>query len=543
MIPSRSLVICFMLFFLSTLPGYCYEVSVSTVQKGTLQEPFDVGKTVGFDVLITGASNSMRYSVEMTVGPESDQSISKSFKKDINVNSGSATVQIPVNFQSSEFISGEFGKWLRDQNQTEPWIEAWYKVKVTSLNPFDEQVEAEDHSGKPALVKVIEEFRDQQVTPRKGTNLDGYEYQVSVFSTVQDNITLEVGPSRNGPWTMVDGQDYTTPGSWQILKWSNVSLSFDFTSAAYRIGGRRQIVADGPSWPIEVEFKNGNVSPERGLYDTPFVYSIFVMAPKAIDVGLNVWDVSNKKYISAGRLGYSNVSQWQNLIWKDVMPSSAPDSNGVSNYYFSFYYEGSDNPFATTFENEGRYYPGPTLSVVNLRNWSVSPSNGTFFTPYNYSVQVETRLPSYDIELQTAPPNSDVWTAKGTATYSGGSRPLVWENVSFDPNNDVVGNGSYRFLLGELVLGKFVGPNIDVAFQDLTYNRITNTDRFDYKVKIRASRPSLKIELIYTDDGLIWTRSQQIQEYNSNSSEWREMVWKNQPWHKTVKFDVVRDQG
>ena len=254
-----------------------------------------------------------------------------------------------------------------------PGIEAWYKVKVTSLNPFDEQVEAEDHSGKPALVKVIEEFRDQQVTPRKGTNLDGYEYQVSVFSTVQDNITLEIGPSRNGPWTMVEGQDYTTPGSWQILKWSNVSLSFDFTSAAYRIGGRRQIVADGPSWPIEVEFKNGSVSPERGLYDTLFIYSISVMAPKAIDVGLNVWDVSNKKYISAGRLGYSNASQWQNLIWKDVMPSSAPDSNGVSNYYFSFYYEGSDNPFATTFEEEGRYYPGPTLSVVNLQKLERKP--------------------------------------------------------------------------------------------------------------------------------------------------------------------------
>jgi hypothetical protein len=531
------------LFFLSTIPVHCYEVSVSAVQKGTLQEPFDAGKTVNYNIQITGASNSMRYSVEMTVGPESEPSISKSFKKDINVNGGSAIVQIPVNFQSSEFNGGEFGKWLGDKKQTEPWEESWYKVKVTSLNPFDEQVEAEDHSGKPALIKVIEEFRDQQVTPRKGTNLDAYEYQVSVFSTVQDNITLEIGPSRNGPWTMVEGQDYTTPGSWQILKWSNVSLSFDFTSAAYRIGGRRQIVADGPSWPIEVEFKNGSVSPERGLYDTLFIYSISVMAPKAIDVGLNVWDVSNKKYISAGRLGYSNASQWQNLIWKDVMPSSAPDSNGVSNYYFSFYYEGSDNPFATTFEEEGRYYPGPTLSVVNLRNWSVSPSNGTFFTPYNYSVEVETRLPSYDIELQTAPPNSDVWTAKGTATYNGGSRALVWENVSFDPNNDVVGNGSYRFLLGELVLGKFVGPNIDVAFQDLTYNRITNTDRFDYKVKIKASRPSLKIELIYTDDGLIWTRSKQIQEYMSNSSEWREMAWKNQPWHKTVKFDVVRAPG
>jgi hypothetical protein len=181
--------------------------------------------------------------------------------------------------------------------------------------------------------------------------------------------------------------------------------------------------------------------------------------------------------------------------------------------------------------------------VVSLQNWTVSPNNGSIFNAYNYSTKLETKLPSCDIELQTAPPNCEIWTSKGTASYNGANSTLTWGNVSFDPNNDAVGNASYRFLLGDTVLGKFIGPEIDVAFKDLIYSRIGNTDHFDYKVKVKSSRPNLKIELIYTDDGLVWTRSHQIQAYGSNTSVWSELSWKNQPWHKTIKFDVVRSQN
>jgi hypothetical protein len=113
--------------------------------------------------------------------------------------------------------------------------------------------------------------------------------------------------------------------------------------------------------------------------------------------------------------------------------------------------------------------------------------------------------------------------------------------VSFDPNSDAVGNASYRFLLGDMVLGHFNGPDIDLAFKDMIYQRIGNTDRFDYKVKVKSASSSRKIELVYTDDGLIWTRSGQIQEYKSDSLDWQELIWKNQPWHKTIRFDVLRN--
>jgi len=525
------------------IPCLGTEASVSLSQEGSLQEPFDVGKTVLYDVRLSGTSNSMLYTVELTVGPGPDSSLSRTITRDINAQGASASVQIPVNFQNSDFTSGEFGQWQSDQNRTEIWDRAWYKARITSLNPFEEPVEVEDHTGRPRLVKVYEEFKEAAVTPRTGTGSDSYTYAVSVYSSVEDNISLEIGPSRIGPWTRISSQTYSTPGSWQILKWPNVTIDFDFTSAAYRMSGRKQMTFDGPSWPIDVDFGNSSVTPERGLSGSLFDYQLEVNATKPIDVGLNVWDVSNKRYTSLGRQSYGSTRQWQRVVWKDVSPSSNPEASGLSNFYFSFYYPGSDSPFATTAEEVGKYYPGPSLAVVSLKNCSVDPANGSIFTSFGYSTWLETRLPSCEIELQTAPPGGGVWTVRGTASYNGSNNRLVWRNVSLDTASEEVGNASYRFLLGDQVLARCVGPEIDVAFKDMVYSRIGNTDRFDYKVKVRSARPSLKIELVYTDDGVIWTRSRQIQRYSSNSSEWRELSWKNQPWHKTIKFDVVRAEG
>jgi hypothetical protein len=544
---STRFAYCFLIvLLLFIMPGYCLDVSVSTAQAGIQREPFDVGQNVIYNVHLEGVENPMRYTVEMSVGPNDMESVvSKSFSANINANpnsSGSSnTAQFQVNFQSTDLRRGEFGSWLNDQNQTEVWDKAWYKIKVTSLNPFEKPFEKEDYTGMPALVKVREEFKDPQVTPKKGTNANRFEYQVSVFSTVQDNITLEVGPTRNGPWTPAGVQYYTTPGSWQILKWPNVTLDFDFTSAAYRISGRREKVFDGPSWPIEVEFQNNSLSPEWGPFDMPFNYSIDIMAAKPIDVELNVWDVGNKRYNSAGRLKYSSPDQWERLEWKDVKTTSVTDAAGESKYYYSFYYEGSESPISTTYEKTGKYYSGPVLSVIGLNNWTVMPKNGTLFSPYTYSVQVLTRLPSCDIVLQTAPPGSDMWLDKGAITYSGANNTLVWRNIGFDPNNEEVGNASYRFIWGDTVLGEFIGPNIDVAQRNITWNPIKGTDRFDYKVEVRSSRPLLTIELVYTDDGMVWERSNLTQKYESAASEWKELIWKNQPWHKTIRFDVMRE--
>ncbi len=104
-----------------------------------------------------------------------------------------------------------------------------------------------------------------------------------------------------------------------------------------------------------------------------------------------------------------------------------------------------------------------------------------------------------------------------------------------------MGNDSYRFVWGDTVLGEFSGPNIDVAQRNITWNPIKGTDRFDYKVEVRSSRPALIVELVYTNDGMVWNRSNLTQKYESEAQEWKELIWKNQPWHKTVRFDVLRE--
>jgi len=539
----------FLLGFLVTLlffaiPGYCFEVSVSMAQPGTFREPFDVTRNIIYSVQLNNIDRDMRYTVEMTAGPNSLESVVYKNFGPVNVNAkpgSSNTATFDVNFQSPSLRRGAFETWFADQNRTEIWDKAWYRVKVTSFNPFEVPVEIEGPMGEPSLAKVIEVFRGQQVVPNKGTNEDRFEYLVAVNSTVMDNITLEVGPTREGPWTFIGMQEYTTPGGWQVLKWPNVTLDFDYTSAAYKVSGRKEKVFDGPSWPIEVEFQNNSLWPEWGPFDASFNYTIDIKSPKPIEVELNVWDVGNKRYSSAGRLKYTNVSQWETLEWKDIKTTSVSDAAGDSKYYYSFYYEGSESPISNTYEKTGKYYPGPTISVIGLKNWTVTPRNGTLYSPYTYSVEVLTRLPSCGIRLQTVPPESDLWLDKGTITYNANNNTLVWKNIGFDPNNEAVGNGSYRFVWGDTILGEFDGPNVDVAQRNITWNPISGTALFDYKVEIRSSRPVLTVELVYTNDGMTWVNSNLTQKYESTSSEWKELIWPRQPWHKSIRFDVKRD--
>lgn len=484
----------------------------------------------------------MLYTVDLKVGSDRDYPyLYRKYSTQLNVNAhsiGHATFD--VNFHSPEIYKGEFGKWASDKNDTSTWTKTWYSATIAPL--VGKSIVLENYEGHAQLCKPFFEFRKEGVDPAQGSNKDTYSYQVTAFGSYVDRISLQVGPSQEGPWTDLGSLDYTTPNVLQTLRWDNKTLDFDFNIAYYKFAGKRSSeVFDGPFWPIAVDYGNVGVTPENGTSDTPFIYSIDINSSKAIDVELNVLDVSSNKYNPAGRLSHKNASQWETLTWRNIRPSSAVDAKGESNYFFSFYYPGADSPISTTYDQTGKYYPGPSLASVALKNRTVEPRNGTIFTPYTYSIDVESREPRFDVKLQTSPPGCDMWTDKGTVTYDGSSRTLVWKDITFDPSfADAVGYGKYRFVVGDAVLGMFVGPNIDVAFKNVTYIPVTKTLLFDYKVMVKSPTSSLKIELLYTNDGLVWTRSGLFQEYKSDAQEWEELVWKNQPWHKTVRFDVVR---
>lgn len=460
MVSPRSALLFSIVLVLIAFPAEAVEVSVMVEQDGKTTEPYDVGRSINYNIALSGAANSMQYTVSMQIGPDySNPSVSKMQTGSTNLKPGSnSVIPLKVNFQSPEFRQGDFGQWLTDENETRFWDKAWYRIEVTSLNPFEKPVVIEDYSGRPSLVKVVEKFKDNEVSPRTGSKNDLYDYKVSVFSTLADNISLEIAPDQNGPWEPLEAKMYTTPGTWKTLVWSNVSLDFDFDVAYYRFVGRKQTTSfEGPFWPVVVEFKNSSVSPERGLANRPFSYSLMVNASKNIEVELNTWDIAAKRFQSQGRMAYKNYSRWEEMTWTDVRPTSEAQLAGASNYYFSFYYTGSTTPFKISYEGAS-YYPGPELILVSFENATVTPDNGSALVPYSYGINVSTALPKIDVELQTADPGSDMWTSRGVVTYEGPSSLLTWRDIKLDGDSD--GDARFRFIAGDSRSEVFNGPTI-----------------------------------------------------------------------------------
>lgn len=454
------LLICVVLL-LSVAPASSQDSSVLISQAGSAREPFDVSGAVTFSVpVVNSAGGSMRYTVDLTVGPDTDDyQVSDSFTKVITVNArSSSSAKFDVNFRSPKMSKGEFGKWASDKNDTTTWERAWYHAEITPL--IGSTTVIENYDGHPKLVKVSFDYKGAEVSPRQGTGSDSYTYKVTALGSYQDNITLQVGPSRDGPWTDLKSRQYSTPGVSQVLTWENQSLSFDFNVGYYRFSGRKQSnVFEGPFWPVTLSYSNNSVNPVKGLSDEPFTYILDLNASKSIDVVLNVLDVNSKTFIPAGRLTYKNASRWQTLKWENVHPSEIAGSEGSSFYYFEFYYVGSETPFSSTYEQDNSYFRGPEIVVVNFRNATVTPGNGSSLTPYTYCVDVVTSLPVCDIDLQTSATGSSLWKSQGITTYDGSSKRICWSDVVLD--SDLKGEMKYRFIRVGSTPEEYQGPSLE----------------------------------------------------------------------------------
>jgi hypothetical protein len=129
------LLICVVLL-LSVAPASSQDSSVLISQAGSAREPFDVSGAVTFGVpVVNSAGGSMRYTVDLTVGPDTDDyQVSDSFTKVITVNArSSSSAKFDVNFRSPKMSKGEFGKWASDKNDTTTWERAWYHAEITPL--------------------------------------------------------------------------------------------------------------------------------------------------------------------------------------------------------------------------------------------------------------------------------------------------------------------------------------------------------------------------------------------------------------------------
>ena len=543
MIYPRLVLIIGAVILLSATPTLC---QVSFSQGGMSAEPLSVDGTITYIIPITNEkSSTLSYSVTLTAGPDKDNtSISlEKTQSDIFVDPHQTkSVAFNVNFHDSSINQGEFNQWLKDKNDARIWEKAWYHVEISQ---FREQLgPLEDYNGHPRLMKTTFDYSDADVNPKQGTNENLYSYKVTILGSYKDNITLQVRPSQNVPWIDLDRREYSIPGSYQTLYWNNKSLNFDFNAAYYRFVGKIESQPKvGPVWPITLQFRNNTLSPLNGTPRTEFSYDLELNASKPIDVALNVLDPGTGKYFLAGSRSYVNSSTWEKLTWSGIKVTSNEDVAGQSNYNFSFHYPGSADSFNSTKDMLGQDYQGPYVNSWEIEA-NVTPVNGSIYTPFTYAARINSPKPTADIELQIQPPNNTIWQAQGMQTYSMSYNVLKWPNLSFRGSPEVLGVGKYRFVMDNAVLGEFSGPKIDVAVRNESFKKRADNN-FDYTAEVRSTRPKVDMELMFTDDGVTWERSDLFRTYTSgnNSSAqmpWVVLTWDNQPWHKTIRVDERR---
>jgi len=443
---------------LSITPAMC---QVSFSQGGSTAEPLSVDRTITYNIPITNdKSSTLSYSIDLKVGPDKDNTsiYLEQTKSDIFVDPHQTKpVTFSVNFHDSKIDQGEFNQWLKDKNDARIWEKSWYHAEITEFRDLLETLE--DYNGRPRLMKTFFEYSNEGVSPKQGTDKNLYSYKVTIVGSYKDNITLQVSPSKNGPWTDFDTLEYANPGVPQTLSWINKSLGFDFNAAHYRFKGiKPSNTFDGPFWPVTVDYRNQSLTPMRGLSSTPFNYSIVVNSSKKINVGLNVFDIVTKTYKLAGMQSYTNVSEWQKLEWQNVDLGAISGSEGRSNYYFGFYYVGSEAPFLTTYDRFKKYYPGPDIVQVIFKNASVTPANGSALMPYTYSVDVETALSNVTVQLKTSDPGPIEWVTWHEIPYDGSNKTLIWKNVKLE--GEAGGQAIYKFVCGQSESDIYKGPMI-----------------------------------------------------------------------------------
>lgn len=505
-----------------------------------------VDGTVTYLIPITNEkSSTLSYDVTLTAGSDKDNVSINLEKTQDNIfvdPQQTKIVKFEVNFHDPRVNQGEFNRWLKDKNDAKIWDRGWYRVEI---GQFREQLETlEDYNGHPRLMKTTFEYSDAGVNPTQGTNENLYSYKVTILGSYVDNITLQVRPSQSVPWIDMGSREYSTPGSYQTLYWNNKSLNFDFNAAYYRFVGRKESQPRvGPVWPIALQFRNGTLSPLNGTPGTEFSYGLELNASKPVDVALNLLDPGTGKYFLAGFRSYVNSSTWSGLIWSGIKVTSSEDVAGESYYNFSFHYPGSAESFNSTKDMTGQDYSGPYVNSWEIHG-NVTPSNGSIYTPFTYTAEIATSKPACDIGLEILPPSSTIWQAQGRQTYSVSYNVLKWTDLSFRGSPEVLGVGKYRFVMDNSVLGEFPGPEIDVAVRNESFKKLPNNN-FDYSAEVRSRRPTVDMELMFTDDGVAWKRSGLFRTYasgNNSSAQmpWEVLTWQNQPWHKSIRVDERR---
>jgi len=278
----------------------------------------------------------------------------------------------------------------------------------------------------------------------------------------------------------------------------------------------------GPSITL-ITFENLSVVPDIGNYLSTYTY--YVDAKTALpecDIELQTLNPNSSIWRSQGVSHYNGDSE--TCCWNDVK---------LEGYGSASYRIVCDD--TVLVEN------GPEILPTNLVG-HVNPRKGSLDCTYSYEVDIETigEHKAILIELEAFDPVNEDWFSFGTQWYD---KSLNTDTLKFVvgqlPFSSCLGNLKYRLVSEEHVLGEFIGPEIYVDFKNERY-KIEDNGTYTYSVDV-WSNDNLSIDLVYSQDGIIWFQADDLKIYNNSSSEnWQKMDWNNHPMYRMFKFREIR---
>ena len=338
--------------------------------------------------------------------------------------------------------------------------------------------------------RIEEKFYDLLVTPTQGTNNRTFNYSVTVNANVSDKIELQVKNHTTDLWDSKKTRDYVTPNN-KTLTWDNIQLKThelnEFNDSMFRFEGIfKSNESEGPFYPLDLRWRNLSVTPNGGLYNDLFDYSIEVYSTKEIEVKLRVdYPHEGEGVISDNTMSYTrgDIGNWKPFCWSDTQPFVKEDE-GDATYKFEFYYRG-------TMINETELYSRPSIGIAVFKDARLEPVIGTRETEFTYSVWVKAAKPDYITLTLYDSKGDNVAERRSKDKTTTEWKLFVFENVPFKVL-PALGNASYEFLTGKNTKSSFDGPELiieEFGALIVTPENGTNYTQFNFSIDFTTSKP------------------------------------------------------
>jgi uncharacterized protein YegP (UPF0339 family) len=439
--------------------------------------------------------------VKLTYGPNENNQDCNESRTDYCGISGGENRNITfrnIQLKPLKRCDDEFKKFT-DGKKGWRWDNCWYKFEITYP---DGHLPPEWGEG-PTLTNIFVDFRNGEVSPQSGTNNRSFNYSVEVNASKESPVELLVFNYDSNKYEIKNTTNYTNPMSRQPLEFKDIELSPSELSLRndgkyifrYKENNRtsEEVVGypyRGPFWPIDETWKNPNVEPGRGLYNSKFNYSLDVKAKKEVEVKLlPYYPTEGKAPISDDTEKYTDVGRWQTLYWNDTQPFEVEDEENAT-YKFLFKYE--NTPINDTEEHEGKRYEGPYIGIADFENATVEPEIGLKETEVTYSVEVISVKSDYVYLIAEDSKGKEI-----TSIRSKNKTTTEW--VPFDENfknitfsiQPSLGITQYYFKCGKTESLRYKGLEIiEESFRKETVSPKKGTEEtsFNFSVDVKASK-------------------------------------------------------